>query len=96
MASKLTPTDYRALARFRRSLRVFLQFSESAARQAGITPAQHQLLLAIKGWDGTGSPAISDMAEALGLQHHSAVELMSRAEEAGLLRRAAPPDCRPR
>ncbi|MEY2569862.1 MAG: hypothetical protein QOE63_212 [Acidimicrobiaceae bacterium] len=79
--------DYEALARFRHGLRVFLRFSEEAARGAGMTPNQHQLLLAIRGFAGEGRPTIGDMAEALQLQHHSVVELVDRAVEAGLVRR---------
>jgi hypothetical protein len=45
---------------------------------AGITPAQHHLLLAVKGWDGDGPPTITDIAELLQLKHHSGVELVQR------------------
>jgi DNA-binding MarR family transcriptional regulator len=83
---ELSSTEYQALARFRHALRVFQRFSEEAARAAGITPAQHQLLLAIRGWDGDGDdPAISDVADRLQLKHHSAVELVQRASAAGLV-----------
>ncbi len=84
-ARELSRADYQSLARFRHALRVFLSFSEGAARQAGIAPAQHQLLLAIKGWDGDGEPTISDMADRLVLRHHSVVELVQRASHAGLV-----------
>jgi DNA-binding MarR family transcriptional regulator len=85
--SKLSIGDYRALARFRHALRVFQRFSELAARAEGLTPTQHQLLLAIKGHRGDGSPSTSDVADALQLRLHSAVELIGRAEVAGLLTR---------
>ncbi len=81
----LPDRDYQALARFRHGLRVFLSFSESAARAAGIPPAQHQLLLAIRGWDGQGDPTISDVARLLVSRHHSTVELVQRASAAGLV-----------
>ena len=91
----LSERDYRSLAGFRRTLRSFLRFSEDAARSVGLTPAQHQLLLAVKGHDGDGPPSIGDAAEALQLRHHSAVELVDRAEAAGLLeRRVDPADAR--
>ena len=77
-------TEYRALAQFRFALRVFLRFSEDAARHAGVTPHQHQLLLAVRGFP-TGAPTISDIAEWLQLRHHSAVELIDRAVDADLL-----------
>ena len=81
--------EYRSLARFRRALRIFLHFSEAAARDAGLTPAQHQLLLAVKGWEGDRPPSISDLAGTLLLRHHSTVELVDRAEEAGVVVRRA-------
>ena len=81
----LAPGDYRSLARFRHALRVFQRFSEDAARAAGVTPAHHQLMLAVKGWGGDRSPAISDLAEQLQLKHHSTVELVQRAGAAGLV-----------
>ena len=86
-AEPVTPAEYRALASFRRALRGFLRFSEDAARAVGVTPAQHQLLLAIKGFPGDGSPSVGELAEALQLRHHSAVELVDRAASAGLVRR---------
>jgi DNA-binding MarR family transcriptional regulator len=86
MTPPLSSADYTALARFRHALRVFQRFSEDAARQAGVTPAQHQLMLAIKGWDHDGAPTIADMAEWLQLKHHSTVELVQRAQVAGLVR----------
>ena len=82
----LADIEYQALARFRYALRKFLRFSEEAARAAGVTPLQHQLLLAIRGFPD-GAPSISDLAEQLQQRHHSAVELVDRAEQAGLVRR---------
>jgi len=88
----LSDREYRALAQFRGGLRRFLHFSEEAAREAGTTPAQHQLLLAVRGFPGPGTPVVGDLAEALQLRHHSAVELVDRAERAGLVRRVPDPD----
>jgi DNA-binding MarR family transcriptional regulator len=85
----LPVAEYRALAQFRHALRKFVRFSEEAVRAAGLTPAQHQLLLAVKGHNGPGAPSASDVAEALQLRLHSAVELIHRAEAAGLLTRRA-------
>jgi DNA-binding MarR family transcriptional regulator len=90
-ARPISPADYRALARFRHALRVFQRFSEDAARAAGLTPAQHQLLLAIKGWATDAPPTIGDVADVLQLRHHSAVELVQRAVTAGLVATAADP-----
>lgn len=92
----LSDGDYRALARFRHALRVFLRFSEDAAREAGTTPAHHQLLLAVKGWSGDGAPTISDLADVLQLRHHSTVELVQRATAAGLVRSDVDPGDRRR
>jgi DNA-binding MarR family transcriptional regulator len=83
--------EYRALAQFRRALRSFLHFSEQAARDAGLTPAQHQLLLAIKGSESGDQPTITELAESLKLRHHSAVELIDRATTAGLVEREHDP-----
>jgi DNA-binding MarR family transcriptional regulator len=75
------------LLAFRDGLRRFTHWSEEQAKQAGLTGAQHQLLLAIRGH--AGSPSVSDVAAHLLLRHHSAVELVDRAERAGLVRRLA-------
>jgi len=91
----LSDRDYQALARFRAALRRFLRFSEQAAREAGTTPAQHQLLLALRGHGGPEPPVIADLADVLQLRHHSVVELVDRAQEGGLVtRRADPRDLR--
>jgi DNA-binding MarR family transcriptional regulator len=83
----LPDADYRRLLEFRTGLRQFLQWSESQALSVGVTPAQHQLLLAIRGHDDPRGPAIGDVADALLLRHHSAVGLVDRAVDAGLVRR---------
>jgi len=85
---QLTREDYENLLAFRASLRRFLHWSETKAREAGLTPAQHQLLLAIKGHRGVQGPAVGDLAGYLLLRHHSTVELVNRAEAARLVERA--------
>lgn len=85
----VTDAEYRALAEFRRALRSFIRFSEEAARAAGLTPAQHQLLLAVRGADSDEPPTVGQIAESLKLRHHSTVELIDRAEKAHLIRRVA-------
>jgi DNA-binding MarR family transcriptional regulator len=82
----LSNRDYQSLASFRRELRGFLAFSEREARAAGITPAHHQLLLAVRGHQG-GAPSITDVADILQIKLHSATELVARAEAKGLLTR---------
>lgn len=79
--------DYRRLLSFRTGLRRFLRWSESEAKAAGLTPAQHQLLLAVRGHPGPAGPTISELAEYLVLRHHSVVELVDRAAGAGLVER---------
>jgi DNA-binding MarR family transcriptional regulator len=91
---KLTDQDYRAILAFRDRLRRFLAWSEKQARAAGLTPAQHQLLLAVRGHPGTVPPTIGDIAEHLRLRHHSAVGLIDRAEVAGLVERVPDRDDR--
>jgi DNA-binding MarR family transcriptional regulator len=84
--------DYKALAQFRYQLRVFLAFSEVAAQRQGLTPQQHQALLGVKGFVRPGPATISDVARFLQIRHHSAVELISRIEKLGLIRRASDPN----
>jgi DNA-binding MarR family transcriptional regulator len=80
--------DYGALADFRYEIRRFLNFSERAAREAGIEQHQHQALLAIKGLPDGRKATVGVLAERLQIQHHSAVELMNRLAKKGLIRRA--------
>jgi DNA-binding MarR family transcriptional regulator len=91
----MTTPDYRALSRFRAALRRFMRGSEDAARGAGLTPAQYQLLLAIKGHAAPVPPSVGEVAEALQLRPNSVVELVDRASSAGLVeRRPDPVDAR--
>jgi DNA-binding MarR family transcriptional regulator len=89
-----TPTDddYRRLLELRTGLRRFLRWSEQHAQAAGLTPAQHQLLLAIRGHGDRRGPTVGDVAGYLMLRHHSAVGLVDRAEKAGLITRGPDPD----
>jgi DNA-binding MarR family transcriptional regulator len=81
--------DFEHLLAFRSSLRRFERWSEAQARAAGLTHVQHQLLVAVKGHPGTEPPTVGDLAGYLLLRHHSAVELINRAEAAGLVHRIA-------
>ena len=89
-APDLSIEEYRALAEFRYQIRRFLQFSSEAAREHDLEPAQHQLLLAIKGLPKGIRPTIRELAERLQIQHHSAVELVNRLAEHGAIRRERP------
>jgi DNA-binding MarR family transcriptional regulator len=92
--SELTDADYRRLAQLRTGLRHFLHWSELQAQEAGLTPAQHQLLLAVRAAEDRRGPTIGDVADALVLRHHSAVGLVDRAQEAGFVERVRDPDQR--
>lgn len=75
---QLDKTQYETLAAFRYALRRFTHFSESAAAAAGVTPQQHQALLAIKGFPGRDQVTVGELAERLQLRHHSVVGLVDR------------------
>jgi DNA-binding MarR family transcriptional regulator len=75
---QLIKSQYETLAEFRYALRQFIHFSEAAAQAAGITPQQHQALLAIKGFPGRDSVTVGELAERLQLRHHSTVGLIDR------------------
>jgi DNA-binding MarR family transcriptional regulator len=86
-ARRPTQRDYEELLGFRTGLRRFLAWSEGQARAAGLTPAQHQLLLAIKGHPGDAAPTVGELADYLVTKHHSVVELIDRAVDAGVVER---------
>ncbi len=87
---RLTDDDFARLVAFRDGLRRFLRWSEEQAKAVGLTAPQHQLLLAVR---GHGSPpSIGEVAAHLLLRHHSVVELVDRAEAAGLVQRVTDPD----
>lgn len=81
---KVTKSEYENLAALRYALRKFLRFSEDAATAAGLTPQQHQALLAIKGFPGRERITIGELAERLQIQPHSAVGLANRLVAEGL------------
>jgi DNA-binding MarR family transcriptional regulator len=85
MSTTPTQPDFKAMAELRYQIRRFLRFSENAARQAGIEPQQHQLLLAVRGLPDALKPTIGVLAERMQLQHHSTVELIDRLVERGFL-----------
>jgi DNA-binding MarR family transcriptional regulator len=85
--SRVREEDYRRLLGFRTELRRFLRWSEDEAAAAGLTPAQHQLLLAVRGHPHPAGPTIGELAQYLVLRHHSVVELIDRAAKAGLVKR---------
>ena len=85
MDERALQPNFKAMAELRYQIRRFLRFSETAAREAGIEPQQHQLLLAIRGLPDHLKPTIGVLAERMQLQHHSTVELTDRLVDRGFL-----------
>jgi DNA-binding MarR family transcriptional regulator len=83
----LNTREYRQLAAFRYQISKFLHFSETATREHGLEPRQHQLLLAVKGLPEGVLPTVGEIAKRLFLKHHSAVELIDRLEKIDAVRR---------
>ncbi len=90
--TRLTDRDYTNLLRFRTELRRFDSWSHEQAGRVGLTHAQHQLLLAVKGHPGERGPTIGEVAEYLNTRHHSAVGLVDRAVRLDVLARERDPD----
>jgi DNA-binding MarR family transcriptional regulator len=83
----LDQLDFNHLLQLRTGLRQFLRWSEQQAREAGLTPAKHQLLLAVRGHPNPAGPTVGEIADYLVLRHHSAVGLIDRAVADGLVKR---------
>lgn len=81
--------DYARLLSVRTRLRVFERWSAERAAAYGLTAAQHQLLLAIRGHYDSRGPTVGEVADYLLLKHHSAVELANRTQDLGLIERVA-------
>ena len=77
------------LAEFRYRLRRFLSFSEMASEAMGISAQQYQVLQVVAAVPVGQESSISYIAERMVVRHNSAVELVDRAEKAGLVRRVA-------
>ena len=88
VAVELSDADYQRLLAFRTQLRRFDQWSARRALAFGLTHAQHQLLLAIRGHTDPRGPTISEVADYLLVRHHTAVELANRTEELGYISRS--------
>ena len=91
----LTEEDYRALADFRHEIRRFQAFSEAHASKVGLTPQQHQALLAIRAADADQA-TVGYIAERLILKAHSATGLVDRLDALDLIIREVSPDDRRR
>jgi DNA-binding MarR family transcriptional regulator len=83
----ITKNEYEILAEFRYTLRRFLHLSGNAAEKIGVTPQQHQALLAIIGFPGREKITIGELAECLQIQQHSAVGLVNRLVSENLIER---------
>jgi DNA-binding MarR family transcriptional regulator len=84
----IATSDAVAVAEFRAALRAFLRRTERIARQSGLTPQRYLLLLMVKGApDGSERSTVTELAERMQLAQSTITELVSRAEEAGLIGR---------
>lgn len=77
----------RELAEFRFQLRQFLSFSEISSERHGVQAQQYQLLQVIAAAPAGQPASVSYLADRMVLRHNSTVELVDRAERAGLVRR---------
>jgi DNA-binding MarR family transcriptional regulator len=83
----ISSAEFRALAEFRYRIRIYLNGSEEAARNAGLEPQQYMLMLALRGLPPGREPSIRELADRMQLRHHTVVELVDRLERRQLLRR---------
>lgn len=90
-STKLTREEFAALAAFRRALRKFLHFAEESARESGLTPQQHQVLLVLRADPKRDWASVGEIAEAPQLRHHATVGLVDRCQAAGLVTRTPSP-----
>ena len=81
----LTDAEYKSLAGFRYTLRRFFAFSEEVAVSVGLTPQQYQAMLAIRAHGAAEPMTVGDLASQLMIRHHSAVGLVDRLEDRGLV-----------
>jgi DNA-binding MarR family transcriptional regulator len=94
MSETLGDKEYSEILEFRSAIRRFLEWSGKQATDAGITTTQHQLLLAIRGRGHREGITVGEVAEVLLLKHHSAVELIERAADNGLVQKKQDPSDR--
>jgi DNA-binding MarR family transcriptional regulator len=83
----LATRDYARLAAFRHALRGFLRFSEASAAQQGLTSQHYQAMLILRGWPDGQPISINDLAQHLLIKHNSAVGLVDRLADEGLVMR---------
>ena len=85
--TQISDHDYARLLAVRTRLRRFEHWSAEQAAEHGLTPSQHQLLLSIRGHDEAAGPTIGQVADYLMIRHNTAVELVDRTQELGLIER---------
>lgn len=90
-SAHLDASEYQQLASFRYALRRFLRFSEAAAEKVGLTAQHYQALLAVCATPG-GRVTINDLAQQLLIRHNSAVGLVDRLSDQGLVAREPSPE----
>lgn len=88
MTSRITDADYTRLLQVRTQLRSFEHWSAGKAAAMGLTSSQHQLMLAIRGHDDLAGPTVGEIAEYLLVRPNTAVELVDRTQELGLIERS--------
>src|SRR3546814_12122022 len=89
----LDDADYRTLAAVRAELRGFAHFTERVVKAAGLTPQQHQVLVALRAAK-EGELTVGQVAEALMLKPHSVSGLVDRLEASDLVERMPSADDR--
>jgi len=87
----LSKREFEVLAAFRYKLREFLAYSEKASAAVGLTQQQYQALLAMRAHAGPEPLTISDLANQMLIKHHSAVGMVNRLEQQGMVRREEAP-----
>jgi DNA-binding MarR family transcriptional regulator len=89
-SAHLDAGEYQQLASFRYALRSFLRFSEAAAEKVGLTAQHYQALLALCATPGRVT--INELAQQLLIRHNSAVGLVDRLNDQGLVAREPAPE----
>lgn len=82
----ISDRDYKLLASVRAELRSFLKFTEANTTSLGLTPQQHQVLLALRANDRR-ELTISELAEIMLLESHSISGMADRLAKLGLVER---------
>jgi DNA-binding MarR family transcriptional regulator len=85
--ARLTDRHFAGLLGVRTAIANYEQISEREARVLGATHAQHHVLLGLYGSKEAAAPTVKDIAHILGVASPSAVGLITRMVDAGLLER---------